>query len=346
MDKYYEYEKNYKLKPHVVILGAGASVATIPGGDRNGRATSVMDGFLETLGMSEVISRLNLDVSSNNLEDIYSEIASKPECSQVREQLDSRIREYFNLFEIPSTPTIYDFILLALRKKDLVATFNWDPLLIQAYQRASQITSDLPSLTFLHGNVSVGYCAEHARGGIVTESCPMCGVQFTPSRLLYPITQKNYNSDPFTSSSWRQLERSLADAYLVTIFGYSAPRTDVEAIGILKKSWGNMHDRNMEDFEFIDIKDEQALIDTWKDFVHTHHYSYKNNFFESSLAKYPRRTIEELFDRTQNCIWTSPSNPFVVDMSFAQIQITLQKLMQEEEDAKGGFITLATPLPN
>lgn len=167
-----------------------------------------MDGFLETLGMSEIISGLNLEASSNNLEDIYSEIASKPELSEVREQLDRRIREYFNLLEIPSAPTIYDFILLALREKDLVATFNWDPLLIQAYQRVSKITFDLPSLTFLHGNVSVGYCAEHAQGGIVNESCSICGVQFTPSRLLYPITQKNYNSDPFTSFSWDILERS------------------------------------------------------------------------------------------------------------------------------------------
>lgn len=32
------------------------------------------------------------------------------------------------------SPTIYDYLLLSLRKKDVVATINWDPLLVQALE--------------------------------------------------------------------------------------------------------------------------------------------------------------------------------------------------------------------
>ncbi|WP_064608100.1 hypothetical protein [Photobacterium sp. J15] len=340
MDKYFEYEKAYKSRPHVVLIGAGASVAAIPRGDKNGRKSSVMDGFIEKLGMSEVIAKLNLVTNSNNLEDIYSELADREEYSDVRDVLDNRIREYFDEFEIPNEPTIYDFLLLSLREKDLVATFNWDPLLLQAYQRVSRITNKLPNLAFLHGNVLIGYCLRHQFSGNIDNVCPECGEYFSPSRLLYPVTKKNYNSDPFTVNNWKALKKYLSEAYLVTIFGYSAPKTDVEAIEILMNAWGGSSHRNMEDFEFIDIKSEDELIDIWEDFVHTHHYTYTNDFFKSSMARFPRRTTEELFDRTQNCIWTSPDTPFFPSMTFSDIESIVTVLVDEEIKNIDGFITL------
>jgi hypothetical protein len=33
---------------------------------------------------------------------------------------------YFRILKLPETSTIYDFMLLTLRLKDLIATFNWD----------------------------------------------------------------------------------------------------------------------------------------------------------------------------------------------------------------------------
>ena len=167
-EKANEYERLMKNRPHVVILGAGATMAAIPNGDKNGRKSSVMNGFIESLGMTETLKEVKLQTSSNNLEDIYSELHSRPECDAIREELDRRIREYFSELELPDEPNIYDLLLLALRKKDLVATFNWDPLLLQAYQRACRITTDLPDLALLHGNVLVGYCRKHKCGGILT----------------------------------------------------------------------------------------------------------------------------------------------------------------------------------
>lgn len=41
-----KYEYITKSRPHVVILGAGASCAAIPKGDRNGMKISAMRGVL------------------------------------------------------------------------------------------------------------------------------------------------------------------------------------------------------------------------------------------------------------------------------------------------------------
>ena len=42
-----KFEHIMKNRPHVVILGAGASVATIPNGDANGKKISVMNDFFQ-----------------------------------------------------------------------------------------------------------------------------------------------------------------------------------------------------------------------------------------------------------------------------------------------------------
>lgn len=70
-NKVYQIEKFFKSRPHVVLLGAGASVATIPDGDKYGNKISAMSGFIDKLGMRDLISSANLHTDSDNLEDIY-----------------------------------------------------------------------------------------------------------------------------------------------------------------------------------------------------------------------------------------------------------------------------------
>lgn len=334
-EKQKEYERIMKNRPHLVILGAGATMAAIPHGDKNGRRSSVMNGFIEALGMTELLAGVSLITSSSNLEDIYSELHSRAECASVREELDRRIRTYFSELELPNQPNIYDLLLLSLRKKDLVATFNWDPLLLQAYQRACQITKELPDLAFLHGNVLVGYCRSHKCGGILTARCRECGEPFEPAPLLYPVAHKDYTADPFIQDSWNAVRNKLKRAYLVTVFGYSAPKTDTEAISLMKEAWGAVHERELEDFEFIDIRDEDTLIASWQDFVHSHHYQVHNDFFSSSLAKHPRRTTVELFDRTMDCMFTEALRTFSPSMSWDQVRSLVGELVKEERALSG-----------
>jgi hypothetical protein len=55
--------------------------------------------------------------------------------------------------KLPNEPTIYDHLVLSLRPKDLIATFNWDPFLYQAFVRNGHV-GDMPYLAFLHGTMN------------------------------------------------------------------------------------------------------------------------------------------------------------------------------------------------
>ncbi len=334
-NRVYQFEKYYKSRPHVVLLGAGASVATIPHGDKNGKKISAMNGFIDTLGMKPVISSINLRTTSDNLEDIYMEMYERDDCEVQRIQLEEAIQKYFCEFELPDEPTIYDFLLLSLTKKDLVATFNWDPLLVEAYTRCTKITTNLPQMAFLHGNIAVATCEKDMVLGTPYARCSRCGEMLKSVPLLYPIKEKNYDANPYISMSWQQLGQYLESAYRLTIFGYSAPKSDQAAIDMLKKAWGSVEDRNLEEIEIIDIRSEDDVIKSWDDFIHTHHYSVLDNFFDSALGKFPRRTCELLFDNTQKNCWIHGDRGFKPGMSFEGLSVYLKDLLQnEKEDLK------------
>ena len=146
-------------KPHVLILGAGASYAAFPNGDRNGRKLPLMNNFIEVLGLESLINSSGLTFKSNNFEDIYSDIYKQPKLQPLREQLEKEVYSYFRGMELPNEPTIYDHLVLSLRNKDFIATFNWDPFLVQAIKR-NGARFELPRPLFLHGNVEVGHCPD------------------------------------------------------------------------------------------------------------------------------------------------------------------------------------------
>ncbi|MDO4925365.1 MAG: hypothetical protein Q3980_06905 [Turicibacter sp.] len=343
---YYEYERIFKSKPHVVILGAGASCAAIPNGDKNGKKISAMDGFIEKLGLQSILSKVTINTASENLEDIYMELdersINESKCMDVKLELEAKIREYMADYQLPDEPTVYDFLIMSLTRKDIIATFNWDPLLIQAYARALRYTKNLPQLAFLHGNVAVGYCEADNVMGYVGNSC-RCGNILEPTKLLFPIKNKDYSSDTAIRKSWKSLANALEVAYMVTIFGYSAPKSDAEAISMLKKAWGAVDDRNLEQIEIVDIRDEATVIESWNEFIHTHHYSYCTSFFDTTLAKLPRRSCEATFDRLMNCCWIDGGKGFKSGMSFSDINELTHRLIEEEYAKQGTNKILNNP---
>lgn len=314
-----KYEQ-YINRPHVVLLGAGASVAAIPDGDKNGKKISVMAGFVEKLGMSDIIRNIKLKTVSNNLEDIYSELSTRGDCSHVLATLEQEIYNYFSDFSIPDAPTVYDYLLLSLTNKDLVATFNWDPLLLQAYLRIQNITRNLPEIAFLHGNVHIGACHEHKRVNVINKRCPICGKKLEPIKLLYPVKEKNYTDDPYIKENWNLTKNYLKRAYMFTIFGYSAPKTDESAISLLQEAWGTSSERYIEEIEIIDIRDEEDLRNTWDGFICSHHYSVHSTFFNSSLGLFPRYTCEATYDRLMNANFSDDSKGFKPNMTFEKIK--------------------------
>jgi len=283
---------------------------------------------------TSIISDIHLNTKSDNLEDIYMEMYERNDCEVQRRQLEDAIEKYFCQFELPDKPTIYDLLVLSLTKKDLIATFNWDPLLVEAYTRCTKITTNLPQMAFLHGNVAIATCEEDMVLGRPYGICSRCGKMLSKVPLLYPIREKNYDTNPYISLSWKQLGQYLERAYRLTVFGYSAPKSDKAAVEMLKKAWGAVADRNLEEIEIIDIRSEEEVAESWNGFIHTHHYSVLNNFFDSALGKFPRRTCELLFDNTQKNRWMHGNKGFKTNMEFAEIESYLQKLLEDEKLGK------------
>ena len=316
--------------PHVVILGAGASVATIPNGDKFGRKISVMDGFIDKLEMRDVLE--NIQFESDNLEDIYSKLYEDSKYDEIRIRLEEAIRNYFIQFHLPKNPTIYDLLILSLKEKDIIATFNWDPLLVFAYSRCHSITKKLPQLLFLHGNVSVQLCINCQKWFpfIASYNCPCCGEQLQPCNLLFPIKHKNYESDPFIKNQWDKISYYLRQAYIVTIFGYSAPTTDIEAIQLFKNAWGDTANRRLEEIEIIDIKEELDLRSKWKDFIFSHHCQVHKCFFDSMIAQSPRRTTEDFYDQTIEGKWLDTPNKLIPMTSWEQVEKHFMPIVEEE----------------
>jgi hypothetical protein len=294
-----EIENVANCRPHVVLLGAGATRASIPDGDRNGRSAPLMHEIANKLGLTDLFTDDLQQLAGLNFESAYSQLSVRDRVSA--REVEQRIAEYFQRLHIPESPTLFDYLNLCLREKDVIATFNWDSLLVQSQVRLRNSgVVNLPRLQFLHGNVSIGFCStDHILGvsggaGLVGRPCSKCGEHFTPSRLLYPVANKNYADDSFISQQWKEVQIRLEECMMFTVFGYSAPHTDVAAMKLLKEAWGDVSDRMMEQIEIIDRPgaDHDELRRKWNPFIHTHHVDIFDSFFDSWIANHPRRTIE------------------------------------------------------
>jgi hypothetical protein len=154
---------------------------------------------------------------------------------------------------LPDEPTIYDYILLSLKENDVIATFNWDPFLVQSYQRVNKITTKLPKIFFLHGTVSLGRCEKHLIVDNLFKTCPKCGQKLSRIKLLYPTEQKDYISNDYIKEQWDAVQFYLKKANGITIFGYAAPKSDIAAIELLQHGWGLNSERIMEEIDIAGL---------------------------------------------------------------------------------------------
>jgi len=302
-----EFIEHKKRQSHLFILGAGATVATIPNGDRNGKKSPVMDGFLNKIGRTDLLEGIKLETKNNNIEDIYSELHDKPEYEEKVHEIEKAIKDYFKDLLLPDIPTLYDYLILSLRSKDCIATFNWDPLLIQAYNRVNRITHDLPEMLFLHGCVAVGLCKDcHRYTPIQNIICPECGKPLSRPKLMFPVRNKNYNDDIYIKHAWQRLEYYLKTAGLLTIWGYGAPESDTKAKKMMEKAFSTTP-KFLDSIEIIDIADKDKLIDRWQEFSKetNFHINIHKSLLDSYLAEFPRRSIEGYVKRNLEGWWGS-----------------------------------------
>ncbi len=320
--------KPEKLRPHIVILGSGASVAAFPSGDANGRKLPTMDNLVEILDLKPILKRGEIEYKNCNFEDIYSRLYKINPKSPLLKEIEGIVYNYFNSLQLPDVPTLYDHILMSLRPKDIVATFNWDPFLFDAWNRTKDIVP-IPEIIHLHGNVRVAHCLEHPAYGGHGMICPKCKRKLIPTRLLYPITIKNYSKDTFIKTEWEVLKRSLRDALTLTIFGYGAPHSDKEAVDLMNTAWSKQN-RFIERVEVIDTKEKDVLLSQWAPFIIRTYFDYSANFYQSRIAKYPRRTCEALINQT---VYALPveENYLSPDADFDKLLSWVKPLIEAEK---------------
>jgi hypothetical protein len=290
---------------HVVLLGSGASLAAFPNGDKHGRTVPGMPNLIEVVpGLKNYLETRNIAHSSSNIEDLYADLAANEAEQEHLTTIETFVFDYFALLEIPDEPTLYDHLVLSLCSKDMIATFNWDPFLVQAWNRVGNRIGleNLPRFVHLHGNVAEGHCDDPSHGGKmvvgpVGTSCS-CGDILRGSLLLYPIAEKDYSKHPSIRAAWNDLRICLAGAYIFTVFGYGAPVTDLEAIGLLKDVWGNARKHPFDMVEVVDTAEESILRQRWEPFMpgSEQHFVILQSWYHTWLARNPRRSCEHLWD--------------------------------------------------
>lgn len=323
--------KNVSLSPHVVILGAGASLAAFPKGDKHGIKLPLMNSLADAINLEEIIPSQYIPLL-NDFEKLYSTIANDVSALELKKNIEDRVYQYFYDLEIPDTPTLYDYLILSLREKDIIATFNWDPLLLKCLRRHEQIKR-LPKVVFLHGNVAVGLCMDcKVIGYSYNKICHRCYKPFQSMKLLYPVENKNYSSDISINGEWEELKWYLQHALYTTVFGYSAPASDIDAKNLMLNAMNANRSKVFYEVEIIDIKPEEDVEDNWESFLYKNHYSIIEKFQHSYLWHHPRRSCDAFFSAyLMNTPWSD--NPFPKFKSIDEMHKWIKPLLEDEEKA-------------
>ena len=284
------------LDPHVVIIGAGASLAACPI-DKNGKKVPLLSNIHKLLGLTELLQTYNF--SQDELEDfelLYSKVAEDIRYGNLKNILENKVFEYFYNLQLPDTITIYDYLILSLTSKDLIISFNWDPFLLQAYVRNLKV-KNLPQVVFPHGNVGMGVCSKCRVKGYSNSICLSCGKPLKNVPLLFPINKKNYRDIAVIKSEWTVAEIYLSRAVGITIFGYGAPDSDREAYELLKNSYKKSNSKPISRFSIINIASEEAnQKHKWEDIFDDRMASFYTDFKQSILWRAPRISLESVLD--------------------------------------------------
>lgn len=278
---------------HIVLLGAGASRAAFPHGDRNGKRVPLGIDLVDTLDLGFVLREIGVGYKGRDFEQVYTELVQRDDKKSI-EFVENKVRVYFESLELDDFPNLYDHLVLSLRPQDMIATFNWDPFLFKALQRNHRVVP-VPEAVFLHGSVAFGVCYQDNWIGPRESLCRYCQRPLHVSNILYP-TDKDYSSDPVIKDQWEGVRHFLKRGAALTVFGYRAPDSDRAAKKLLQTAWGPVSEKNIEQIELIDIAPEDELRENWSQFIHTHHFKVLRNFYDCTIAQFPRRSCEAHWD--------------------------------------------------
>lgn len=181
---------------HLVILGAGSTIATIPKGDKNGEFSYTLDNLLNDKCFASFVEKVQaLDYQTDDVEALCNQLYK--EGKPLYDEFESLVRKKYASLELPEEFTILDRLVLSLTPNDAIVSFNWDDLVIQAYQRMSEYVPEemLPILAFPHGNAQAVYNNKH-----YTSKRIVTGANWIDSPLNMPVDEIDYKSDVFINS--------------------------------------------------------------------------------------------------------------------------------------------------
>ena len=85
--------------------------------------------------------------------------------------------------------------------------------------------------------------------------------------LLYPIGKKDYNGKPIIANEWNLAKSVLSKAAGITVYGYSAPVTDIEAVKLMKSASHLSQMKDIAPFTIINLaKNEDEQRKKWSEF--------------------------------------------------------------------------------
>ena len=84
-------------------------------------------------------------------------------------------------------------------------------------------------------------------------------------------------------------------------------------------------------FIIIDTKTESELMNSWDGFTYSHHFKTYRSFYESWIARHPRRTCEAIKVPTRYGLFVDDF-PIPKDYSFDQLYEWLKPLLDAERE--------------
>lgn len=307
---------------HLVILGAGSTIAAIPDGDRNGMRAYTLNNFLEDPFYADFLASLDSKYQNLNIEEMCTKMYS--EDRQLYEAFERLIRNKYASLELPNGFNLLERLIMSLTSDDAIISFNWDDLIIQAYNRAKQYIPSilLPIIVFPHGNAQACY-NEHRYGSSRNPN----NYGLRPSPLNMPVDELDYQNNLFIKSQWQILDFYMRYSQMITFFGYRGPVSDIQD---LKRMENCLHSNQIcGKIEIIDKTKEDAMqvAQNLENIINLtgNEADCCGSFFESRIAQYPRETLRSL----ENWNYEPTMMPILNRSDFIR---TIASILDKEQD--------------
>lgn len=101
MHKEQNFAEDIITRPHVVLLGAGASIAAFPKGDKNNKSLPSMENLVKILELDKILIKNGIPYKGENFEDIFSSLYEYQNHKNLVSELEKRIYNYFSSLQLP-----------------------------------------------------------------------------------------------------------------------------------------------------------------------------------------------------------------------------------------------------